>query len=157
MRVKCWPKLKPFAIGNLPEFAATVGAGGPASSLAAGAFPARSGSRESAAPEAEADWQEEINFWDKELSLYRTVRGGHGQTPPRAGESFPSGRDSVYGGIAQKNGRPPRVLDAGCGPLPYLSYGHLSGMMDLVGADPLAEVYLPAPGQARLSAHRPAG
>lgn len=91
---------------------------------------------------ADADWQEEISFWDKELSLTGLFAADMAKRLREPEKVFPSDVIPYIEELSQKHGRRPRVLDAGCGPLPYLAYGHLSGKMELVGADPLAEVYL---------------
>jgi SAM-dependent methyltransferase/Flp pilus assembly protein TadD len=90
----------------------------------------------------DADWQEEIDFWDSELSLKGIFVEDMTKRIREPEKVFPHDVTPYIEELRKKHGRVPRVLDAGSGPLPYLSYGHQCGMMDLIGADPLAEVYL---------------
>jgi SAM-dependent methyltransferase len=91
---------------------------------------------------ATAEWKEEIEFWDRELSLKGIFVEDMTKRVYEPEKVFPREIIPYVEELRKKHGRLPRVLDAGSGPLPYLSYGHQSGMMELTGADPLAEVYL---------------
>jgi SAM-dependent methyltransferase len=90
------------------------------------------------------EFNEEIDFWDKELSL-------HGQffedivnrsDPNRSGKVFPTELFPFIQKIHHEKGHKPIVLDAGSGPLSMLAYAEQQGLIDLVAADPLAGVYL---------------
>lgn len=91
---------------------------------------------------ADADWQEEIAFWDNELTLKGTFAQETTNKLHDPEKVFPKELLAYIGDLRSRLGRIPRALDAGSGPLPYLAYGHQKGLLNLVGADPLAEVYL---------------
>jgi len=85
------------------------------------------------------DFQSEIDYWDKELSLSgaypqaiinRTSRDLMKKEYPQILEKY---RKKMHGKL--------RVLDVGSGPLSMLAYGFYNNLFDLDCVDPLGEVY----------------
>jgi SAM-dependent methyltransferase len=108
---------------------------------------------------ANADFSQEIAYWDKELSL-----GGDypdairkRSTPERMVEEFPAYLSGYFEELKAHAGasRKPRVLDVGSGPLSMLAHGFHSGLFDLTCVDPLADRYLKLLSQHGLTPNSP--
>ncbi|MEM4655315.1 MAG: methyltransferase domain-containing protein [Thermosphaera sp.] len=89
-------------------------------------------------------FENEINFWWRELSLVGEFGGDilNRTIVERQHKVFPASLLPLLETIYQKQKRKPRVLDVGSGPLSMLGWGVTHGLMELVAVDPLADVYL---------------
>ena len=93
---------------------------------------------------AGADFAEEINYWDRELSLQGTYPEAilRRATPERMTEEFPHYLAPYFDELrAVAAPHKPKVLDVGSGPLSMLAFGHRTGMFELTCVDPLADDY----------------
>jgi SAM-dependent methyltransferase len=89
-------------------------------------------------------FQEELDFWDRELSLTGDFAEGvrNRLDPARMHLNFPT---EIHPYIEQLKGafaEAIRVIDLGSGPLSMLALGARNGLYELVSVDPLASSYL---------------
>jgi len=86
-------------------------------------------------------FDEEISFWDRELSLKGSFAEDMRKRATDPQKVFPQ-EITPYLDELRKTTPRPRVLDPGSGPLSYLAWGHQQGTIEVVAADPLAPIYL---------------
>jgi ubiquinone/menaquinone biosynthesis C-methylase UbiE len=85
---------------------------------------------------------DEIQFWDRELTLQGTFAKDMTNRAKNPEAVFPPDLLPLIEDLRERYGCLPRVLDAGSGPLSYLAHGHQQKRIELTAADPLADVYL---------------
>jgi SAM-dependent methyltransferase len=100
------------------------------------------------------DFQEELAFWDRELSLTGEFAEGIRLRldPMQMHVNYPVEILTYLDGLRTKFDETLRVLDVGSGPLSMLAHGARTGMYDLVCSDPLADAYL---GLHKKHGHQP--
>jgi SAM-dependent methyltransferase len=88
-------------------------------------------------------FRSEKAFWEKELTLEGEFAEfvSASLDPDRMERVFPEGVSPYVHNLRQRFGQRLRALDVGCGPASLLSLGHLRGLFDLTGVDPLAKRY----------------
>jgi len=90
---------------------------------------------------AEPNFQAEIDYWDKELSLSGVYPHAiiNRSTPSLMYKEYPQLFDKYLNLLPKENAI--KVLDVGSGPLSMLAYGHYKKLYDLDCVDPLADIY----------------
>jgi len=87
------------------------------------------------------DWQNEISFWDKELSgkgMYSADTLTRFDLSQPSWE-YPAPLEPILERLGREKGRRARVADLGSGPASVLAYGHGKKLFDLVAIDPLGD------------------
>lgn len=86
------------------------------------------------------DYQSEIDYWDKELSLTGVYPEAiiNRSTPGLMIKEYPN----VFEKYRKRFSKIPKVLDVGSGPLSMLAYGQNNNLISLTCVDPLGKVYM---------------